>query len=117
MSGRFQDFQCRTVFPVRIEGRDGFRKDLLPRDGVEQGHARAEFHVVGRTQDVGYAVFARRHDEPRAFDQARSEQVVLKVCSGFRPRADSETLRHGAEAETGDLREDEPHPMRSFPPA
>ena len=43
-------------------------------------------------------------NEARAFDQARSEQVMLQVCDGLGARADHEALRHGAEAEAGDLR-------------
>lgn len=42
---------------------------------------------------------------------------VGEVGLGLRPRADGVTLRHGAEAETGDLREDEPHPVRLLPAA
>jgi hypothetical protein len=52
--------------------------------------------------------------EPRAFDQTRSHHVVPEIGDGFRARPDRESLRHRAEAETGDLREDEPHPMRRF---
>ena len=58
-----------------------------------------------------------RHDEPRAFDQTGSEHVMAKVSDGFSARADREAPRHRAEAETRDLRKDEPHPVASFAPA
>jgi hypothetical protein len=94
--------------------RDGFRKDFRLRDGVEQRHARPEFHVIRRAQDICYRHFACSHDEARAFDQARPEQVMLQVSEGLSVRADREALSHRAEAETGDLRKDEPHPVCLF---
>jgi hypothetical protein len=58
--------------------------------------------------------FACSEDEARAFDQARSE-VMIQICDSFGARADREALRHGAEAEVGYLRKDEPHPMGLLP--
>src|SRR6201996_2982274 len=113
-SARFQNFQRRTVLPVWIERGDAFRKDFLLRDGVEQRHARPEFHVVWRAEDIGYCLFACRQNEARTFEQARPEHIVLEVSDGLGARGDCEALRHRAEAETGDLRKDEPHPMCPF---
>ena len=87
-SARFQNFQSRTVLPFWIECGDGFRKDFLLRDGVEQRHARPEFHVIRRAKNIGYGLFACSHDEARAFDQARPEQVMLQVSDGLDVRAD-----------------------------
>jgi hypothetical protein len=39
---------------------------------------------------------------------------VLQVSDGLCARAYLEALRHRAEAETGDLRKDEPHPVCPF---
>jgi hypothetical protein len=39
---------------------------------------------------------------------------MREVGRGFGFRADRKTLRHCTEAESGDLREDEPHPMATF---
>jgi hypothetical protein len=66
-----------------IERGDGFRKDFLLRDGVEQRHARPEFHVVRRAKNIGYGLFACSQNEARAFEQARSEQIVLQVSDGL----------------------------------
>jgi hypothetical protein len=40
-----------------------------------------------------------RQNEARAFDQARSEQVMLRITDGLGVRTDREALRHRAEAE------------------
>jgi hypothetical protein len=72
-------------------------------------------NFISSGENIGYGLFACRHDKARAFDQARSEQVMLQICDGFGARADREALRHGAEAEAGDLRKDEPHPMCLLP--
>jgi hypothetical protein len=77
-------------------------------------HARPKFHVIWRTEDIGYRLFTRSHDEARAFEQARSEQIVLQVSDGLSMRAYREALSHRAEAETGDLRKDEPRPVCPF---
>jgi hypothetical protein len=77
---RFQNRQSRPVPAVRVEGRDGLRKDLLLRDGIEQRHARTEFHVIRRTEDIGYGLFVCRQNKPRAFEQARSEQIISKYA-------------------------------------
>ena len=39
---------------------------------------------------------------------------MLQVSDGLGARADREALSHGAEAETGHLRKDEPHPVCLF---
>src|SRR6202022_574080 len=62
-SARFQNFQSRTVLPVWIERGDGFRKEFQLRNGVEQRHVRPEFHVIRRTEDIGYGLFACRQNE------------------------------------------------------
>ena len=66
------------------------------------------------SQEYRLRAFACSHDEARAFDQARPEQVMLQVSDGLSVRADREALSHRAEAETGDLRKDEPHPVCLF---
>src|SRR5687768_1942776 len=50
----------------------------------------------------------RRLAEPRA------EQWVFEIGARFVGRADRVKLRHRAEAEPGDLRKDEPHPVALF---
>jgi hypothetical protein len=72
------------------------------------------FHIVGRAENIGYGLFPCRQNETRAFDQARSERVMLQISDGLGARADRKALRHRAEAETGDLRKDEPHPVCPF---
>jgi hypothetical protein len=40
------------------------------------------FHVVRRAKNIGYGLSACRQTEARAFDQARSEKVMLQVTDG-----------------------------------
>jgi hypothetical protein len=81
---------------------------------AEQRHARPKFHVFRRARNNGCGLFACSHDEARAFEQASPEQVMLQVSDGLSVRADREALSHRAEAETGHLQKDEPHPVRLF---
>jgi hypothetical protein len=57
------------------------------------------FIVVGRAEDIGYRLFACRQNEARAFEQARSEHIVLQVSDGLGARGDCEALRHRRSAE------------------
>jgi hypothetical protein len=70
------------------EGGDGFSKDLLLRDRVEQRRAGPEFQLVWRAKDIGYGLFACSRDEACAFDQARPEQAILQVSDGLGARAE-----------------------------
>src|SRR5271170_5606616 len=47
--------------------------------------------------------------------RARSEKVMFQIGGGPGARADREAVCHGAEAEAGNLRKDEPHPMCLLP--
>jgi hypothetical protein len=40
-------------------------------------------NFISSSENIGYGLFACRHDKARAFDQARSEQVMLQICDGF----------------------------------
>jgi hypothetical protein len=42
-------------------------------------------------------------------------RVMFQIRGGLGARADREALCHGAEAEAGNLRKDEPHPMCLLP--
>ncbi len=70
-----------------------------------------EFEIVGRAQDIVDGLAGHVHHQPRAFDEAWSEDLVREISERFRARADRKTLRHRAEAEPRDLRKDEPHPV------
>ena len=48
--------------------------------------------------------------------QPRTEHVVGEVGAGLGQVRDGVRLRGGAVPETGDLREDEPHPVARLPP-
>src|ERR1700716_457444 len=45
------------VLPFWIECGDGFRKDFLLRAGVEQRHARPEFHIIRRAKNIRLRAF------------------------------------------------------------
>src|SRR4029079_13463566 len=90
-------------------------EDGFVGDRAEQRHRRAEFGVIGRAEDRVDGSSPDGKHERGAFNESRTEYGVGEVGSGFRARADCVPLRHGAEAEAGDLREDEPHPVSLFP--
>ena len=49
--------------------------------------------------------------------EPRAENRVGQIRARLGETPDREVLRRRAHAESGELREDEPHPVRAFPPA
>src|SRR5580698_537892 len=93
------------------------QKDVFVRRSPrEQGHGRAEFHLVDRPEDVARASAFNIEREPRALPEPRAEDRMGEI--GFRlvQRGDREPDRHGALSEAGDLGKDEPHPVALLPP-
>ena len=70
---------------------------------------RAAARGVAIGAQVGY-----RENRPGAGAQPWAENVVRQIGLGLGARGDRITLRHHAVAEAGDLRKDEPHPVRPF---
>ena len=50
-----------------------------------------------------------------AFPEAISQDRIVEIGCGFFTRTDGEPAGHVAMAQTGDLREDEPHPVALLP--
>ncbi len=80
----------------------------------EQGHARAEFHFVGGAEHLVCGPPGNRVDRCSADPQALAEDRMLQVGPRLIEVADRIALRHRAEPESGDLREDEPHPVAAL---
>ena len=91
---------------------DDLLKDRLIRIGMrEEGHRGAQFDRVNAAEDVLCGESAMRRDDLGAFDQPWPKHVMRKVGLRFGKIVDRVRLGHTAAPETGDLREDEPHPM------
>ena len=80
----------------------------------EEGHGGPEFEIVGRAEDSVEGCVFDLVDEARTFAEARAQNGMLEIGTGFVERGDGEVARSGAEAEALDLWEDEPHPVRGF---
>lgn len=83
-------------------------------NGVEEGHAGVELHVVGGAKhDVSAC---RRVGEgcPRDFAQARSQQPMRQIGSCLLRAAEPEIPGGPTMAETPELWKDEPHPVAAL---
>ena len=78
---------------------------------MEQGHRRSEFDVIRLAENGCDRSLWDRNYQPGTLDKTRSKHVMSKVGLRLGPRPDCVALRHCAEAQSFDLREDEPHPM------
>ena len=84
----------------------------LLRRACEQRHRRVELLPVGRAEDLTRGASAELGQDPRAVEEPWPEERVGEVALGLGQRGDGVPLRGGAPPEPGDLREDEPHPVR-----
>src|SRR6201995_2919559 len=91
--GSFAEFP-KSHGPSRLDRTRRWPPQRFPAS--RRRHARPEFHVIRRAKNIGYGLFACSHDEARAFDQARPEQVMLQVSDGLSVRAYREALGHRA---------------------
>lgn len=111
-----KDFQRPGIgFPGKVLIQCVFEDTVIRCDGGEQGHARAEFQIVGRAEDGVRGAAAERIDELRAFTQPGTKSRMFEVGRRFVPTGDRMALSHGAVPQAADLREDEPHPMARLP--
>lgn len=85
------------------------------RQGSEEGHRRAEFQVVGAAHDCADGVVVVGQEGVGAGEQACSQDGMVEIGLGFRGRSDGVADGHGGVAEAGNLRKDEPHPVRFLP--
>lgn len=102
----------RIVFPVKIFVECQFEERLFGNGEMKQGHAGMEFPVVGIAEDPGDIAVLGLDDEFGALAQSLAELRVLGITARFIEGMERESLGHVAVAETHELWENEPHPMR-----
>ena len=91
---------------------DDLLEDRLIRIGMrEEGHRGAQLDRVNAAEDVLCGKSAMRGDDIGTFDQPWTKDGMRKVGLRFGKIVDRVRLGHCTAPETGDLREDEPHPM------
>ncbi len=91
---------------------DDLLEDRLIRIGMrEEGHRGAQFDRVNAAEDVLCGEPAMQGDDLGAFDQPWTKDGMRKVGLRFGKIVDRVRLGHRTAPETGQLREDEPHPM------
>ena len=83
----------------------------------EQGHARAEFHIVRTAENVFCRLASMGEHCIGAPPKARAENVMSEIIGGFLGTGDRISLCDQRMAQSLELREYEPHPMRLFFPA
>ena len=92
-------------------------KDADLRRGLrEQGHRRAELHLVDRAEDIPRSLAFNIERETGAFPQPRPKDRVREIGLRLVERGDREADRHRALAEACDLGKDEPHPVALLSP-
>ena len=106
----------RLVRLAGVELVEGVLPEMIIRSGdrSEQREAGAEFKIVRRTEDgAGAFVFVRK-DRRSAFAQAGTENRVGEVGTGLRRILQAVIGGVPAVAESAELRQNEPHPMRAL---
>src|SRR5690606_24966059 len=81
---------------------------------LEQGERGAELHGIDRAKYPDRVATAEILERRDAGDIARPENRVRKIGLGFGEIGNSVALRHCAMAEPGELRKNEPHPVRAL---
>jgi len=81
------------------------------RDAREEGRARAQFQVVGKTEDFRRGPALNSDRRRGALQQPRSEDRVVEIGPGLLNALDRVMLRRRTDRQPIDLRENVPHPM------
>src|SRR5664280_2537192 len=80
----------------------------------EQGHGRVELHRIDGAENVHGALVLDVSDQASTLDQARTEDLVIKVGSRLGKPGQRELPGGGALAQAAALRKDEPHPVAAL---
>ena len=101
---------------VEVFEQGGFEEGVVGGSGQKQGHAGAEFEIVGIAEYLlSAAPFHIKH-HLRALAESGTQDRVLKIGLGLIKRANGKLLRCAATTKTGDLRKDKPDPVTGFSP-
>src|SRR5258705_2526659 len=103
--------QRPLVRRTAIKFPDRMGEFRIGRHRAEQGHRRAEFQVVGGSEDFPNGSALDRIDKRRALAKPASQDTVAEIEHGFLPRGDGKSPRHRAVAEACELRKIEPDPV------
>jgi len=93
----------------------GAERGLVRGGRREERHGRAELHRVDGPEDLRRALAVGGGEHRRALDEPGAKHRMLEVSAGFCEPGDRVALRHRAQTEALDLREDEPHPVGHLP--
>src|ERR1700761_2092569 len=89
---------------------------IILRGPGEQGHRGAELAGVDPAEDGLGVLTVKLGEDPGALGQPRAEHRMAQIGARPPPRRDRVTLRHRTLPQTGDLGEDEPHPVPGLAP-
>ena len=115
-SQREQMQGARIRLTVVIAGEDLAEHRIRTRHRGEERHRGAQLEHVRKTEDLLGGAPAQREQGLRAFAQAHAQHRMCEVGARFIHATDAVVLRARADAEPGQLREYEPHPMTALAP-
>jgi len=73
-----------------------------------------ELQIIRVTEDFRNSSAPNLNDQSRALTQTLAQFWMSCITPGMFQRLDGKPLRHVAKAQTYDLRENKPHPVRPF---
>lgn len=97
-------------FVVAIE--DLLKQRVGGRNGGEKRHRGPQLEIVGRSHDSMRRFTVNLQERRATLRQSWPQHGMSEVGAGLLTRSDGIFLRHRAGPESGELRKNEPHPVR-----